>query len=103
MVSVTLDSNVYVSALEFGGIPLHLLDAARSGAIRLDVSAAMRAFRWCTPTLQILRSSSVRWLRVRLISSPETSISLCRLVSRNEDPGTCGVLKAASRALIFSN
>jgi uncharacterized protein len=39
--SVTLDSNVYVSALEFGGAPLLLLDAARVGAIRLDVSAAI--------------------------------------------------------------
>jgi putative PIN family toxin of toxin-antitoxin system len=40
-VPVTLDSNVYVSALEFGGAPLRLLDAARAGALRLDVSAAI--------------------------------------------------------------
>lgn len=41
MISATLDSNVLVSALEFGGIPLRLLNLARAGAFRLDVSDAL--------------------------------------------------------------
>ena len=41
MISVTFDSNVYVSALEFGGVPLRLLNMARAGAFRLDVSNAV--------------------------------------------------------------
>lgn len=38
MVSVTADSNVYVSALNFPGPPARLLGMASSGRIRLDVS-----------------------------------------------------------------
>ena len=41
MVSVTLDSNVYISALNYGGPPLRLLNLAREGMIRLDVSDAI--------------------------------------------------------------
>jgi putative PIN family toxin of toxin-antitoxin system len=40
-VSVTLDTNVYVSALEFGGIGARLLGMARAGAIQIDVSKAI--------------------------------------------------------------
>ena len=38
MVSVTLDTNIYVSALEFGGIGARFLGMARAGMIRIDVS-----------------------------------------------------------------
>lgn len=41
MISVTLDSNIYISALNFGGEPLHLLKMAEDGLIRLDVSDAI--------------------------------------------------------------
>jgi putative PIN family toxin of toxin-antitoxin system len=41
VVSVTLDSNLYISALNFGGPPLEVLDLARSGIIRLDASNAI--------------------------------------------------------------
>ncbi|HMC29558.1 MAG TPA: putative toxin-antitoxin system toxin component, PIN family, partial [Candidatus Angelobacter sp.] len=49
------DSNIYVSALQFGGVPLQFLNAARNGAFRLAISEALIAeirgvllekFRW---------------------------------------------------------
>ena len=43
MTSVTLDSNIYVSALQFGGIGVRLLGLARAGAIRVDTSEVIIA------------------------------------------------------------
>lgn len=43
MLSVTLDSNTYISALNFGGPPLQVLNLARVGLIRLDISDAILA------------------------------------------------------------
>jgi uncharacterized protein len=41
LISVTLDSNIYISALIFGGEPLRVLKMAEDGLIRLDVSDAI--------------------------------------------------------------
>lgn len=41
MASVTADTNIYVSALNFGGVPDRVLDLARAGAIRLAISDAI--------------------------------------------------------------
>ncbi len=41
MAGVTRDTNVYVSALEFGGINARLLGMDRAGAFRIDVSDAI--------------------------------------------------------------
>jgi hypothetical protein len=41
VLSATLDSNTYISALNFGGTPLQVLNLARGGFIRLDVSDAI--------------------------------------------------------------
>jgi predicted nucleic acid-binding protein len=38
VLSATLDSNTYISALNFSGTPLLVLNLARAGFIRLDVS-----------------------------------------------------------------
>ena len=38
MIVATADSNIYVSALNFGGVPLEFLNAARSGGFRLAIS-----------------------------------------------------------------
>ena len=38
MIGVTADTNIYISALEFGGQPLEILKAARRGLIRPDIS-----------------------------------------------------------------
>ena len=43
MIRVTLDSNIYVSALQFGGIGVRLVGMARLVAIRMDTSEAILA------------------------------------------------------------
>ena len=43
MIRVTVDSNIYVSALQFGGIGVRLVGMARLGAIRMDTSEAILA------------------------------------------------------------
>lgn len=42
MLSVTADSNIYISALNFGGPPDRVLELARAGRIRLAISEAIR-------------------------------------------------------------
>jgi len=37
----TIDTNIYVSALEFGSVGARLLGMARAGMIRIDVSHAI--------------------------------------------------------------
>jgi predicted nucleic acid-binding protein len=41
VIIVTADTNVYVSGLEFGGVPRGFLDHARAGAFRLAVSESL--------------------------------------------------------------
>ena len=41
MLRVTADTNVYVSALAFGGKPLQILEMAAQGLIRLSTSDAI--------------------------------------------------------------
>ena len=41
MLKVTADTNIYISALNFGGKPLQLLDLARSARIELAISNAI--------------------------------------------------------------
>jgi len=43
VISATFDSNIYVSALQFGGVGARLLGMARAGAIRIDTSDAILA------------------------------------------------------------
>jgi putative PIN family toxin of toxin-antitoxin system len=43
VITVTADTNIYVSGLQFGGIPLTFLDHARAGGFRLAVSDPLLA------------------------------------------------------------
>jgi putative PIN family toxin of toxin-antitoxin system len=43
VIIVTADTNVYVSGLEFGGVPLAFLELGRAGAFRFAVSDALLA------------------------------------------------------------
>ena len=38
MITATADTNIYISALQFGGSPSYFLDLAREGAFRLAIS-----------------------------------------------------------------
>jgi putative PIN family toxin of toxin-antitoxin system len=55
---VTADTNIYISGLEFGGLPRHFLDLARAGAFRLDISGA-------------ILNEILRVLRVKFSYSPD--------------------------------
>ena len=64
MVGVTADSNIYISALNFGGPPDKLLDMARAGDIELHISddiltEVMRVlrdkFRWTDEALALAK------------------------------------------------
>jgi uncharacterized protein len=64
MVGVTADSNIYISALNFGGAPDKLLDMARAGEIELHISEdilseIMRVlhdkFRWSDEALALAK------------------------------------------------
>ena len=39
--SVTLETNIYVSALEFGGLGARILGMARAGMLQIDISDAI--------------------------------------------------------------
>jgi uncharacterized protein len=41
VILATADSNIYISALQFGGVPLQFLNAARAGAFKLAISEAV--------------------------------------------------------------
>ncbi len=64
MLSVTADTNFYVSAYQFGGLPRRVIDLAAAGEFRLDISeeilseivAVLRdKFRWSAEALQALQ------------------------------------------------
>jgi len=39
--SVTLDTNIYVSAVNYNGLPYRLLEMARAGTLQIDISDAI--------------------------------------------------------------
>ena len=64
MVGVTADTNIYISALNFGGPPDKLLDLARAGEIKLSISDAImdelirvlqEKFRWSDEAVALVR------------------------------------------------
>jgi putative PIN family toxin of toxin-antitoxin system len=60
VIRVTVDSNIFISALEFQGIGLRLIAMARSGSIRIDTSDAILA-----ETIGVLRDK-FHWDAYRL-------------------------------------
>jgi putative PIN family toxin of toxin-antitoxin system len=64
--TVTLDTNIYISALEFGGKPKALLDMALEGDVRIAVSQAI-----IDETLETLRYR-FRWKTEKLLGAEAT-------------------------------
>lgn len=50
MAGVTADTNIYISGIEYGGLPRRFIDLARAGAFRLDISQPI-----LNETLRVLR------------------------------------------------
>jgi putative PIN family toxin of toxin-antitoxin system len=96
---ITADTNVYISALEFGGLPLEILTAARQRRIRLDISPALREeigrilvekFGWSSERVQALH------LRLaRFTTMVHTTITIDAVP---EDPDDNKVLECAVTA-----
>jgi putative PIN family toxin of toxin-antitoxin system len=99
VLGVTLDTNIYVSALEFGGVGARLLGMARAGMFRIDVSDAI-----LDELLTVLRDD-FRWGGYRLHFGREQIANLAnRVVPRQrldiikEDPDDNRILECAVEA-----
>jgi putative PIN family toxin of toxin-antitoxin system len=96
---VTLDTNVYVSALEFGGVSARLLGMARAGIIRIDVSDAI-----LDELVTVLRDDFA-WEAYRLHFAREQLAKAGNLVTPKEaidaikeDPDDNAILECAVQA-----
>ena len=99
MLRVTLDTNVFVSALEFGGAGARLLGIARAGMIQIDVSDAI-----LDELVTVLRDDFA-WEPYRLHFAREQLARLGNLVTPKkaidaikEDPDDNRILECAVEA-----
>lgn len=99
MLTVTADTNLYVSALVFGGKPLEFLERARAGEIDLTVSEDIIAevahvlrdkFGW--ETVQVARAYDIIIGCARVVEPTE------RLRVVREDPDDDRILECAVAA-----
>lgn len=99
MLGATLDTNIYVSVLEFGGVGARLLGMARAGMFRIDVSDAILDelltvlrddFRWDGYRLQIGR--------VQIADVANRVMPRQRLAIVKEDPDDNRILECAVEA-----
>ena len=82
MIRVTLDSNVYIAALQYGGPAAHILGLARAGIVRIDSSDAI-----LDETIGVLRDR-FNWSPYRLHSAWSRLTALANMV----EPKTVVVL-----------
>lgn len=75
MYRVTLDSNIYISALNFGGAPVRVLGMARAGIVQIDISEAI-----LIETLGVLRDK-FDWPGYRLHDARDKLMRMTRFVA----------------------
>jgi putative PIN family toxin of toxin-antitoxin system len=99
MLSLTADTNIYISALNFGGQPLRLLDLARAGIVRIDISEPI-----LDEVLRVLRDK-FRWDAAMLSEAEDLISGFTRRVAPTkeidtikEDPPDNRVLECAEEA-----
>jgi putative PIN family toxin of toxin-antitoxin system len=98
VIRVTLDSNIYVSALQFGGIGARFLSMARAGSIGIDTSDAILA-----ETIGVLRDK-FGWDSYRLHFADLELRKLANLVAPAQtlngtgDPDDNRILECAAAA-----
>ena len=85
MRSATADTNIYISAYNFGGVPRRFIDLAAHDAFRLDISDAI-----VNETLRVLRDK-FRWKEDALRGVEDDMRSYTRHVTPTE---TLDVIKA---------
>jgi uncharacterized protein len=95
---VTLDTNIYVSALSFGGKPAQLLGRAQAGAIRIDISDAIMA-----ELMRVLREDfawdgyRLHFMRQRLLEIA-SRVTPTRTLKVVDDPDDDRILECAVEA-----
>jgi putative PIN family toxin of toxin-antitoxin system len=96
---ITLDTNIYVSALQYGGKPMALLQQALSGDIEISVSQAI-----LDETLRVLREK-FHWTAEDLDSARSLILSVARMVEPqrtldvvHDDPTDNRILECAAEA-----
>jgi len=99
VLSVTADTNIYISGYNFGGLPRRILDLAAAGDIRLDISAAI-----LDETLGVLRDK-FDWSKDALRDIEDDIRSYAQLVTPTEsidvvkaDPPDNRILECAASA-----
>ena len=99
MLKATADSNIYISALQFGGQPLRFLELARSGAIELAISPPIIAevervlrdkFKWS--------DDRAREIAPRLLAFTKYVLPLEALDVVKDDPDDNRILECAKAA-----
>jgi uncharacterized protein len=97
--SATLDSNIYVSAFEFGGICARLIGMARVGIFRLDVSETI-----VDETVGVLRDKfgwdghSMQDVRQKILKIANCVVPKATLAVVNLDPDDNRILECALEA-----
>ena len=95
MISVVLDSNVFLSALLFGGNPRRVIELVERGVIQAAISAPIKSeverileekFNW--PRNRITETTNYLW-QIALTFEPTVRVSDCR------DPDDNPVLECA--------
>jgi putative PIN family toxin of toxin-antitoxin system len=98
VIPATLDSNIYISALEYGGIGARLLNMARARIIRADTSEAI-----VTETIGVLRDK-YRWDGYRLhfagieLRNLANVVSPTQALAVTDDPDDNRILECAVEA-----
>ena len=99
MLGATADTNVYVSALAFGGKPLQILEMAAQGLIRLSISDAILG-----ETIRVL-GDKFQWEKAALREADATIRSVAQIVTPTQvvdvvktDPPDNRVLECAAEA-----
>ena len=99
MLSITADSNIYISALNFGGPPDRVLELARAGRIRLAISDAIRAevagvlrrkFGWQEEAIRVALA------RIADFAEPVSAAQTVQVIA--EDPSDNRILECAQAA-----
>ena len=106
MQRVTLDTNIYVSALNFGGKPAQLLGMAQAGTIRIDISDAIMAelirvlredFAWDGYRLHFMRQGLLK------IANRVTPARTLKVVDDRDDDRILGCAVEAGSEFIVTN
>jgi uncharacterized protein len=94
---ITLDTNIYVSALQFGGKPMEVLQQALNGELEIAVSAAI-----LDETMRVLREKFA-WLDADLEAGRALILTCAHLVEPKrtidvitEDPTDNRILECAA-------